>query len=111
MPGKAMLFNTRCESVYDFGTGHRNTASFNPHGSDILSFCCSCLLFVVVVVFCCCAIQYSPMRATGCAVNVCLFLQIRLLCFDGFSLTVSHYCVWLALAISVETWLVGGAGG
>jgi len=38
MPGKAMLFNSRCETVYDFGTGHRNTASFNPHGSDILSY-------------------------------------------------------------------------
>lgn len=37
MPGKAMLFNCKCEPVFDFGTGHRNAASYNLQGSNILT--------------------------------------------------------------------------
>ena len=30
MPAKATLFNKKCEAVFDFGTGPRNLALFNP---------------------------------------------------------------------------------
>ncbi|XP_028405546.1 eukaryotic translation initiation factor 2A-like [Dendronephthya gigantea] len=33
MPAKATIFNLKCESVFDFGTGPRNAAYFNAHGS------------------------------------------------------------------------------
>ena len=36
MPSKATLFNCKCEAVYDFGSGHRNLACFNPQGNNIL---------------------------------------------------------------------------
>ena len=36
MPSRATLFNCKCEPVFDFGTGHRNVAHFNPHGNNIL---------------------------------------------------------------------------
>lgn len=32
MPARATLFNSKCEPVFDFGTGSRNTVSFSPHG-------------------------------------------------------------------------------
>ncbi|XP_070537815.1 eukaryotic translation initiation factor 2A-like [Ptychodera flava] len=35
MPAKATLFNLKCEPVFDFGTGPRNTVHFNPQGSII----------------------------------------------------------------------------
>ena len=36
MPAKATLFNKKCEKVFDFGTGARNTALFNPQGSLLM---------------------------------------------------------------------------
>ena len=36
MPAKATIFNLKCESVFDFGTGPRNAAYFNAHGNSIL---------------------------------------------------------------------------
>ncbi|XP_065840800.1 eukaryotic translation initiation factor 2A-like [Oscarella lobularis] len=35
MPAKATLYNTKCESIYDFGTGPRNAVHINPHGNII----------------------------------------------------------------------------
>ncbi|KAI7802642.1 eukaryotic translation initiation factor 2A [Triplophysa rosa] len=32
MPAKATIFNHKCESVFDFGTGPRNAAFYSPHG-------------------------------------------------------------------------------
>lgn len=32
MPSKASLFNSKCSSVYDFGTGLRTACSFSPQG-------------------------------------------------------------------------------
>ena len=32
MPARATMFNVKCEPVFDFGTGARNTISFSPHG-------------------------------------------------------------------------------
>jgi len=36
MPAKATLYNLKCEPVFDFGTGPRNLAFYNPHGTNIL---------------------------------------------------------------------------
>jgi len=36
MPAKATLFNSKAEPTYDFGTGPRNTALFNPQSSLLL---------------------------------------------------------------------------
>ena len=36
MPAKATLFNKKCEKVFDFGTGARNTALFNTQGTLLL---------------------------------------------------------------------------
>ena len=36
MPAKATVFNRKCESVFDFGTGPRNVALFNPQGNLVL---------------------------------------------------------------------------
>jgi len=33
MPAKATLFNSKCEAVYEFGTGARNECIFSPHGN------------------------------------------------------------------------------
>jgi translation initiation factor 2A len=33
MPAKATLYNLKCEPVFDFGTGPRNLAYYNPHGT------------------------------------------------------------------------------
>ena len=33
MPAKATLYNLKCEPVFDFGTGPRNVAYFNPQGN------------------------------------------------------------------------------
>nr|XP_058942590.1 eukaryotic translation initiation factor 2A-like [Pocillopora verrucosa] len=35
MPAKATLFNIKCESLFDFGTGPRNDVFYNPHGNII----------------------------------------------------------------------------
>jgi translation initiation factor 2A len=32
MPARATMFNSKCEPLFDFGTGARNTVSFSPHG-------------------------------------------------------------------------------
>lgn len=32
MPARATMFNEKCEPIFDFGTGSRNTISFSPHG-------------------------------------------------------------------------------
>ena len=36
MPAKATLYNKKCEKVFDFGTGPRNMAVFNPVGNLLL---------------------------------------------------------------------------
>lgn len=36
MPAKVSLFNMKAEPIFDFGTGPRNLAYFNPHGNNIL---------------------------------------------------------------------------
>jgi len=36
MPAKATLFNKKCEPVFDFGTGPRNLALFNPQGTLLM---------------------------------------------------------------------------
>lgn len=38
MPAKATLFNAKCEAVFEFGTLHRNSVYFNPHGNNILFY-------------------------------------------------------------------------
>ncbi|XP_006813202.1 eukaryotic translation initiation factor 2A-like [Saccoglossus kowalevskii] len=35
MPAKATLYNLKCDPVFDFGTGPRNTVYFNPQGNII----------------------------------------------------------------------------
>jgi translation initiation factor 2A len=32
MPSKAVLYDSKCNVVHDFGSNHRNTAKFNPQG-------------------------------------------------------------------------------
>ena len=36
MPAKATLFNRKCESLFDFGTGPRNMSLYNPQGNLVL---------------------------------------------------------------------------
>lgn len=36
MPAKATLFNLKCEAIFEFGTLHRNSVYYNPHGNNIL---------------------------------------------------------------------------
>lgn len=36
MPSKATLFNLKCEPVFEFGTKHRNSIYYNPHGNILL---------------------------------------------------------------------------
>jgi len=36
MPAKAALFNSKCDKVFDFGTGPRNWVRFSPHGNIIM---------------------------------------------------------------------------
>jgi uncharacterized protein with WD repeat len=36
MPAKATIFNKKCEPVFDFGTGPRNMALYNPQGSILM---------------------------------------------------------------------------
>ena len=36
MPAKATLFNKKCESLFDFGTGPRNMSLYNPQGNLVL---------------------------------------------------------------------------
>lgn len=36
MPARVALFNNKCEPVFDFGSGPRNSIYFNPHGNNIL---------------------------------------------------------------------------
>lgn len=38
MPAKVTVYNLRCEPVFDFGTGPRNAAHFNPQG-NLLALC------------------------------------------------------------------------
>lgn len=35
MPAKATLFDLKCEPIFDFGTGPRNTVHYNAHGNII----------------------------------------------------------------------------
>lgn len=46
MPAKATLYNLKCEPLFDFGTGPRNLAFYNPQGNNILS---AVLVTVVVL--------------------------------------------------------------
>ena len=36
MPSKATLFDSKCNAVFDYGTGSRNTVSWSPHGRFLL---------------------------------------------------------------------------
>ena len=36
MPAKATLFNSKCEVIFDFGTGSRNECYYNQQGNNIL---------------------------------------------------------------------------
>ena len=36
MPAKATIFNKKCEPVFDFGTGSRNMALYNPQGNVLM---------------------------------------------------------------------------
>jgi len=36
MPAKAVLFNTKCDPIYDFGTGSRNAIYYNTFGNILL---------------------------------------------------------------------------
>ena len=36
MPAKAALFNSKCDKVFDFGTGPRNFVKFSPHGNIVM---------------------------------------------------------------------------
>lgn len=36
MPAKATIFNSKCESIFDFGTGPRNSIYYNPMGNILL---------------------------------------------------------------------------
>ena len=36
MPSKASLYNMKAEPTFDFGTGARNLAYYNPQGNNIL---------------------------------------------------------------------------
>ncbi|XP_070159930.1 LOW QUALITY PROTEIN: eukaryotic translation initiation factor 2A [Polyergus mexicanus] len=36
MPAKATLFNLKCEAIFEFGTLHRNSIYYNPHGNILL---------------------------------------------------------------------------
>jgi len=48
MPAKATLFNLKCEAVFEFGTLHRNSIYYNPHGNNILL-----LFYCLLIVFQC----------------------------------------------------------
>ena len=37
MPAKATIYNLKCDPIFDFGTGPRNAAYYNPQGNNILS--------------------------------------------------------------------------
>ena len=36
MPARATLYNQKCEKVFDYGTGSRNLALFNPQGNLLM---------------------------------------------------------------------------
>ncbi|XP_033227264.1 eukaryotic translation initiation factor 2A [Belonocnema kinseyi] len=36
MPSKATLFNLKCEAIFEFGSKHRNSIYYNPHGNILL---------------------------------------------------------------------------
>ena len=36
MPAKATVFNSKCDKVFDYGTGSRNMALYNPQGNLLL---------------------------------------------------------------------------
>lgn len=36
MPAKATLFNLKCNPVFEFGTGARNSIYYSPNGNHIL---------------------------------------------------------------------------
>ena len=36
MPAKATIYNSKCDKVFDFGTGSRNMALYNPQGNMLL---------------------------------------------------------------------------
>lgn len=52
MPAKATIYNLKCDPVFDFGTGPRNAAYYNPQGNNILSHTGSGLIsFVYETIF------------------------------------------------------------
>ncbi len=79
MPAKATIFNCKCDPVYDFGTGHRNMAKYNPHGNNILQSCDTS-----VHIYC------VPPSNHACRILIL------------FSLTLLHSSAWLALEIYEE---------
>ena len=36
MPAKASLFNEKGDQLFDFGSGHKNMALYNPHGNILM---------------------------------------------------------------------------
>ena len=75
MPSKATLFNCNCEPIYDFGTGHRNVANFNPQGNNILN-----RVHVHVHVLICCSVLFY----SSCSTLFFLTVFRPLLCLAGF---------------------------
>ena len=43
MPAKATVFNSKCDKVFDYGTGSRNMALYNPQVDTIRLLLCHCL--------------------------------------------------------------------
>lgn len=38
MPAKVTIYNLKCDPIFDFGTGARNCAYYNPFGNNILFY-------------------------------------------------------------------------
>lgn len=36
MPAKATIFNLKCDPIFEFGTGPRNSIYYNPQGNILL---------------------------------------------------------------------------
>ena len=52
IPSKATLFNLKCEPIYEFGTGARNSVYYNPQGTDILFAINLSIFLFCIAIFC-----------------------------------------------------------
>lgn len=87
MPAKVSLFNMKAEPIFDFGTGPRNLAYFNPHGNNIL---------------------YVSRKFSACLYTFMFYLGRLNTNFQPLVyLNIGYFCVWLVLGICVETWNSG----